>query len=188
MSVKLYIMRHCQAESGPQLDPTRELTDTGKRQAKIMGKWFKRQTEKPELIIESNFRRSIQTAKRVSKQLDDCPIVRSGFIDPDGQPESAWEEIKRIAAASSADYVLAITHGPLVEKLLAYLTASPLPQQFHYAHGAICHMETTAGKRGILHWMVTPNVVARDEDELDLVTSEAQAAVEAALDLVEAVL
>ncbi len=49
-------------------------------------------------------------------------------------------------------------------------------------------METTAGKRGIMHWMVTPNVVARDEDELDLVTSEAQAAVEAALDLVEAVL
>lgn len=187
MGVKLYIGRHAQAEDGPQLDPTRKLTKTGKRQAKMMGKWFKRQAEKPELVIESNFKRSHQTAKRIAKKLD-CPITRSGAIDPDGTPEVAWQAIKDIAAKSNAKYVLAITHGPLVEKLLSHLTGSPLPQQFHFAHGAIAHMETTNGSRGILHWLVTPNVVARDEDENDIVTSEALELVEASIALVEAVL
>ncbi len=182
-------MRHCDAESGEQLDPTRELTDLGKRQAKMMGKWLSRQTEKPELVIESNFKRSQQTAKRVAKQLD-VPIIRAGqgAIDPDGTPEKAWEEIKRIGKEQNAKYVVAITHGPLTGSLLAYLTGSTLPQQFHFAHGAVAHFTTTSGKRGVMHWLVTPNTVSRDEDELENVTAGALGAIKAALRIADACL
>jgi len=182
--MKLYIMRHAEAESGAQLDPTRKLTSLGKDQVHMMGKWFKRQVEKPEIVIQSNFKRSQQTAKRVAEILD-CPIITSGAIDPDGTPEAAWLEIKLIGEQQKADYVLAVSHGPLVELLLAHLTGSPLYRQFHFAHAAIAHFEATKGNRGILHWLVTPNVVARDEDELDLVTSDAHATIEAALRVAE---
>jgi phosphohistidine phosphatase len=185
--VKLFIMRHAEAESGPQMDPTRKLTDTGKRQAKMMGKWLNRQAiDKPEIVIHSSFHRSKSTAKRVAKQLD-VPMVQAynGTLDPDGQPETCWTDLKKIARDNNAQSVLAVTHGPLVEKLLAHLTGSPLPQQFHYAHAAIAHFETTSGKRGILHWLVTPNVVARDEDELENVTHDAHATIEAALQIAE---
>ena len=186
--MKLYIMRHAEAEDGAQMDPTRHLTDTGKRQAKMMGKWLARQTEKPEIVVESNFQRSRSTAKRVARQLD-VPLIRSGFLDPENHPENTWMEMKRLATANKVTSLIAVSHGPLVERLLSHLTGSPLPQQFHFSHGAVAHFDTTNGHRGILHWIVTPNTVARDEDELDLVTHDvAEAAIavaEAALGLVE---
>jgi phosphohistidine phosphatase SixA len=154
----------------------------------MMGRWLKRQTEKPEIVVESNFQRSRSTAKRFAKQLD-VPLIRSGFLDPENDPSQAWSELKRLATANKVTSLIAVSHGPLVEKLLAHLTGSPLPQQFHFAHGAVAHFETTSGNRGILHWIVTPNTVARDEDELDLVSHDvAEAAIavaEAALELVD---
>ena len=182
--MKLYIMRHAQAEAGAQMNPTRRLTAIGKDQAHLMGRWFKRQSEKPEIVIQSSFKRSQQTAKRVAEELD-CPIITSPGIDPDGNPESAWITIKTIGAEQKAEYVLAVSHGPLVELLLAHLTGSPLARQFHFAHAAIAHFATTSGNRGIMHWMVTPNVVARDEDELDLVTSDLHGVIEASLRVAE---
>lgn len=182
--MKFYLARHAEAESGAQMDPTRQLTDTGKRQAKMMGKWLNRQTETPALVVESNFHRSRATAKRIAKQLD-VPLIRSGFLDPENHPEQTWQEMKRLATANKVESLIAVSHGPLVEKLLCYLTGSPLPRQFHFAHAAIAHFDTTSGGRGVMHWMVTPNVVARDEDELENVTNDVA---EAAIAIAEAAL
>ena len=170
--MKLYFGRHAEAESGAQMDPTRKLTDTGKRQAKMMGKWLTRQVEGPCIVVQSNFHRSRSTAKRYAKQLDVEPIT-SGFLDPENDPANTWTELKRLATANKVQNVVAVSHGPLVEKMLAHLTGAPLPQQFHFAHAAIAHFDTTSGNRGILHWLVTPNVVARDEDEQENVVREA---------------
>ena len=189
--MKLYLARHAEAESGAQMDPTRDLTDIGKKQAKMMGKWLARQApeHKPGILVQSNFHRARATAKRMGKQLDlepmDCPM---GALDPETDPEQCWNALKKLASDNGVDSVLAVTHGPLVERMLAYLTGSPLPQQFRFAHSAIAHFVTTTGKRGVMHWLVTPNVVARDDDEQDLVTPDVTRTVEAALDLVEAVL
>lgn|GEM_PF-105765 len=262
--MKLFLMRHAEAESGMQMDPTRKLTPTGKDQARMMGKWLARQVEKPEIILQSNFHRARSTAQRVGKQLGLAPMI-CPQLDPENEPEIAWKAIKDIGKDKGVQSVIAITHGPLVEKMLAYLTGSNLPNQFHFAHATIAMFETVGGvteeqkqkrslklresvdsgdtekswvggtcevcqdnsdagwidmddtfpsgddeppahpncdcdletrdalqesavplpRRGILHWMVTPNVVARDEDELDMVTSEAFAAVDAALRLAE---
>lgn len=273
-------MRHAQAESGAQMDPTRDLTDTGRAQAKMMGKWLKRQTEQPDLVVQSNFLRSKETAARVGKKLGltpiDCPM---GLLDPSSDPEATWTALKGLATDNKVESIIAVTHGPLVERLLAYLTGSPLPQQFHFAHAAVAHFESADGLseakkkakgkytydevemkrwilddggesgncevceeneamgwidmdatfldtdggdidespahpncectvefktkrvrvyesgarivedastgRAVLHWLLTPNVVARDEDEMDAVTKDAHATVEAALDLIE---
>ena len=260
--MKLYLMRHAQAEYGEQMDPTRKLTPTGKRQAKMMGKWLNRQVDKPDLVLQSNFHRSQSTAKRIAKRIG-APIVTTGKLDPDASPESAWREIRKQAALAGVQSVIAITHGPLVERITAMLIGAPSFSQIHFAHGAVAHFDTVrpiteaAGeytydeveqKRWVLgsggasgqnceycednadrgwidmddvfegpggdiddapahpncdctveqktrrvrvyesgrqeaiyedgpgaffHWMVTPNTVARDEDEQDLVTEAA---------------
>ena len=275
--MKFYLQRHAEAESGMQMDPTRKLTDTGKRQSRMMGKWLARQADAPTLILQSNFHRSRATAKRMGKKLD-APIITTGRLDPEVSPEQAWREIKKLAIKNKATSVLAITHGPLVERLLAMLIGAPSIAQLHFAHAAIAHFDTTApmheaagdytydeqevkrlvlgsgGASGVnceycedaadlgwidmddvfegpdgdvdepplhpncdcsveqktkrvrvyesgrresvmedgpfayLHWLVTPNTVARDEDEMDLVTSDAQKAVEAAVQAVTLVL
>jgi phosphohistidine phosphatase len=174
-------MRHAEAESGMQMDPTRGLTDTGKRQSKMMGKWLARQNvPQPEILLQSNFRRSKATAKRMGEQLDLDPIT-CGFLDPENDPELVWPRIKALAKEHGAQAVLAVSHGPLVEKLLCFLTGSHAPQYVHFNHATIAHLDTTAGSRGSLHWMVSPNTVARDEDEMENVTSDSIRAVEAAI-------
>jgi phosphohistidine phosphatase SixA len=183
----LYWQRHCEAEYGEQMDPTRELTPTGHAQARMIAKWYKRQNIKPDLLLQSNFKRSQQTAKRISKKFEIEPVTMYQ-LDPDmdGQPEIVWRAIKDEAKKADAKTVIAVSHGPLVEQLLAYLTGSTLPKQFHFDHGCVAHIETTTGQRGLLHWMVTPKVIARDEDQQDLVTSKAVA--EAAISIAEAAL
>lgn len=175
---RMYVMRHAEAEIGPQMDPTRGLTDLGKRQAKMMGKWLARQTEKPDLVIASNMRRSHQTAKRVAKELD-CPLVRSFVIDPDGDAKTALTGMQDIAKANgSSSSVIAVSHGPLVEMIAAEITEGAVPR-FHFPHAAVMHF--TLLRKGQFHWLVTPNTVARDEDEMENVTRDAHAVVEAAL-------
>jgi len=141
--VKVFIQRHAEAEWGEQMDPTRHLTDTGKKQAKMMGKWLARQADAPTLILQSNFHRSQATAKRMGKKLD-APIITTGRLDPEVSPEQAWREIKKLAIKNKATSVLAITHGPLVERLLAMLIGAPSIAQLHFAHAAIAHFDTVA--------------------------------------------
>jgi len=189
--LRIYIARHAEAESGEQLDPTRELTDTGKAQATLIGKWLKRQTTRPEVVIQSNMKRSRQTAKRIAAKLGvDRVDAMHGAIDPDSTPERALAEINRIGKAAKAECVIAVAHGPLVEEIVAYLTGGDVAQ-VHFPHAAVAHI---GEDDGLLHWLVTPNVIARDEDEAALVgirevgavEAELIAATEALADLLEA--
>lgn len=187
MSFKFYLMRHAEAESGEELDPTRELTETGHQQAKMMAKWIKRQGIKPDLLLQSNMHRAHQTAKRIEHRLGVERTTLGYPLDPNATADTAWAAVKAAAAREKAKEVIAVTHGPLIEKLMAYLVGSPIPANFSFAHAAIAHLHVTRGGL-VFHWMVTPNVVARDEDEMALVTHDAHAAIEAALSTVEAVI
>jgi phosphohistidine phosphatase len=138
--LKLYLMRHAEAEDGDQLDPTRPLTDTGKAQAKMMGRWLKHQTSGPTLVMESNMRRSIQTAQRVSEKLD-AARTRSYKLDPDSTPEEALAEMQRQGRRLKAENVIAVSHGPLVGNIIGLLTGAN-SEQTHFAHAAIAHFET----------------------------------------------
>jgi phosphohistidine phosphatase len=138
---KLYLMRHAEAEEGDQLDPTRPLTDTGKAQAQMMGHWLKHQTSGPALVIESNMRRSIETAGHVSEHLD-AVRMRSHKLDPEATPEEALAEMQRQGRRLKADNVIAVSHGPLVGNIIGLLTGAG-GEQTHFANGAVAHFETT---------------------------------------------
>jgi hypothetical protein len=79
----------------------------------------------------------------MAKKLN-APILTTGRLDPEVPPENAWREIKKLAIQEKAKSVLAITHGPLVEKLLGMLIGAPSIAQLHFAHAAIAHFDTVA--------------------------------------------
>ena len=176
--MKFYLMRHAEAEDGPRMDPTRGLTDTGKAQAKMMAKWLDRQVEKPELILESNMKRSHQTAKRLAKKLD-APIQRTPAIDPDSKPADALKAMRQFGKQAAVDSVIAVSHGPLVEEIMAAVTDGR-SKQFHFAHASVAHFED-----GVLHWIVTPNTVARDHGEQKKVVSDLEEAANGVIDCLE---
>ena len=176
-------MRHAQSDWGEQMDPTRELTPTGKKQAKMMAKWLARQDIGKAIVMQSNFVRSQDTAKRVAKRLDVEPIT-TFKLDPDGDPQAAWREIRKQAVDAGVESVVAVTHGPLVENILAMLINCPSSGKLHFEHAAIAHFDTIVQVKApavetqasaFFKWLVTPNTVARDEDEMDAITEAALA-------------
>jgi len=259
------------------MDPTRPLTDTGKDQSRMMAKWLKKQLPPHDLLLQSNMKRSQQTAKHIGKKLDLNPVTTSA-LDPDAKPEDALAEIQRLGAGKKS--VVVVSHSPLVQHLVAHMTGMPSSSPIHFPHAAVAHLEPIPPRKPVteaqlkkrskrlreaadegatekswvggtcetcienadagwidmddqfpsgddeppahpncnceletrdvqearavearegypirtippkqiatLHSLVTPNVVARDEDDLKLVTDDSKAVVEAARAYVEA--
>jgi phosphohistidine phosphatase SixA len=107
----------------------------------MMGRWLKDQTSGHTLVMESNMRRSRDTAEHVTNALD-AAHMRSGKLDPDATPEEALAEIQRWGKRLKADHVIAVSHGPLVGSIIGLLTGAN-GEQTHFAPGAIAHIETT---------------------------------------------
>lgn len=183
--MKIYVMRHAESEIGAQLDPTRALTPLGKRQARMMGRWLRNQVVKPDVVIESNMRRSHQTAKRVADRLG-LDVIRAsdGALDPDSTAERAWAEILRIASDMGTECAIAVTHGPIVQELILQALGGGNAAQLHFAYAGVAHIDSDTGQ---LHWLVTPNTVARDEGEADAVTPAVGAISAAEAGLIEAI-
>ena len=135
---RLYIVRHAQPVDGDQMDPTREITPTGKKQAKMMGRWLEKQVPKHDLLLQSNMQRSQQTAKHIGKKLDLDPITVPS-LDPDGKPEDVLADIERLGAGKKS--VVVVSHSPLVQHLVAHMTGMANSSPIHFPHAAVAHLE-----------------------------------------------
>lgn len=172
--MNLFLMRHCEAESGPQDDPTRQLTDTGKRQAAEMSAFMARQVGRVDLVVTSWFARAMDTAIGMAKALGCDLIEETPMLEPDRGEAEAYGEIGIIAHLCEAESVLVVTHHPLINALIEALTGSKTDAD-HFHHGSIAHIDTDGGT---LRWLATPAIVERDEP----------AVIEAALTVAESLL
>jgi phosphohistidine phosphatase len=63
--MRLYILRHAEAEDHASSDFARQLTPKGREQARVVGEFLRRQEIKPDLVAASPYLRSWQTAEEV---------------------------------------------------------------------------------------------------------------------------
>src|SRR5277367_4463951 len=129
-------MRHCLTDPGPQMDAERTLDATGEEQAHVMRKFLKAVNVKPDVIISSDFARTLDTARIM--QRGDTPLFTSAKLRPDGTAEKAWTAIVKLAG--DAKVVLIVTHGPLIYPLLnsvAFCFADS--RSWTFTHGAIAY-------------------------------------------------
>lgn len=158
--MKIYIMRHCATNDGPQDSESRTLNDTGEAQAHAMRKFTKLANVNPELIICSDFQRAEDTAKIM--QRGDTPIKTTPFLRPDGDGSAgskavsnAWKSVLKLAG--DAKSVLIVTHGPLVQAMLASIAFNFLDERWTWEHGAMAYVNTGDSK---FRWFVTPKLAA----------------------------
>jgi phosphohistidine phosphatase SixA len=158
--MKIYMMRHCATQEGPQDDPDRGLDPTGALQAHVMRKFLKRVNVKPDMIISSDFARAEETAKIM--QRGDTPLKTTPFLRPDGDVSaaskvvaSAWKSVLKLAGDSKS--VLIITHGPLIQALLASIAFNFLDTEWFFEHGSIAYVNTNESR---FRWFVTPKLAA----------------------------
>jgi len=155
-------MRHCLTDDGPQMDGDRPLDDVGRKQAKVMRKFYKLAQVSPDVIISSAFARAQQTAEAV--QRGDTPIKTTPALDPDSTPEKALKAITKIVEGmkDSLDNpdnpsVLVVTHGPLIQPLLAAVAFCFYDQKWNYEHGSCAYINTSDSR---FRWIVTPKLAA----------------------------
>ena len=147
-------MRHCATDDdGTVPDRDRQLDAVGKLQAKAIRKFLKKADVEIDIILSSDYPRAEQTAEAV--QRGKTPIKTSPFLRPDGDVAGAWKSIEKLAGKNKA--VLVVTHGPLIQPLLASVAFCFIDEQWRFEHGAIAYVNTD---ENAFRWFVSPKLSA----------------------------
>ena len=128
--MKLYLLRHAEAEDDARTDAARRLTPRGVEQARTVGRFCARTGVRPELVLFSPFVRTEQTAHLFAEAwppdaltLQPAPFAASGM-----HPGTAFAELRAFERFAS---VMLVGHQPdlglLAESLLGLREAGSLP-------------------------------------------------------------
>lgn len=114
--MRLWLLRHGEAEARAPSDEVRELTAAGR--AEVLRSALQLQNAEPRLILASPYVRAQQTAALVRQHLGWPGEVRSvAWATPDGEPERALAEL----ALLEVEELLLVTHNPFVGELAGWL-------------------------------------------------------------------
>lgn len=112
--MKLWVLRHGQAEPHAASDPQRRLTAQGRREAQLMARCLAGQPL--DVILASPYVRAQQTAELVREQLQmRRAIVTVDWATPDDDPLAVLDHL----AERSEGHLLLVSHQPLVGQLLS---------------------------------------------------------------------
>jgi phosphohistidine phosphatase len=130
--MQLFLLRHAEAEPHAANDEARSLTDKGKRQAAIIGRFCSSHDVLPEIILSSPVVRACQTANFVAREMGLPNLVQiEGFLAIGMTPESAFSGLEKHFAKSS---VMLVGHEPDFSRLAGVLIgARPCSVHFRKA-------------------------------------------------------
>lgn len=112
--MKLWVLRHGQAEARAATDAQRPLTETGRQEALRMGEHL--QGETLEVILASPYLRAQQTAELVRQCIGlRRAVVTVDWATPDDDPLAVLDRL----AERSESNILLVSHQPLVGTLLS---------------------------------------------------------------------
>ncbi len=201
---KFLLARHAEAESGPQMDPTRGLTAAGEKQIPVMADFLLAMECDVGLILHSDMKRGRKTAEGIAKLLD-VDTAQDPAVGPNanddrevdaGAVEKAWKVIQRYAKQVDDDEILlVVSHGPMINALVAMLLESGEGDKFHFNHASIAKLDTddpaepVGTGRGAnvayMHWMASVKLQKRTvKHEPELIEAALRVA-DAAMGLVE---
>jgi len=114
--MKLWLLRHGEAEARAPSDEVRELTAVGR--AEVLRSALQLQGAELELILASPYVRAQQTAALVQQQLAwPGELCNAPWATPDGEPERALAELSQLGVKE----LLLVTHNPFVGELAGWL-------------------------------------------------------------------
>jgi phosphohistidine phosphatase len=114
--VKLYLIRHGEAEAGAPDDMSRKLTARGESQALGAANWLAQKINGPVSLWASPYLRTQQTAAPLAKALG-IDVEAHACLQPEMTPQKVVDELSQ----EQKDIIL-VTHLPLVGRLASLLT------------------------------------------------------------------
>lgn len=135
--MKIFIMRHGEAEIIASTDDLRALNSTGKRQAKLQGEWLKTQLESTALSLDkvmvSPYVRAQQTFEYLNRAFDN-QLTKEDWkgLTPKGSADNVIDYLN-VLAEQGVENVLLVSHLPLVGEIVATLYGKSNPVAFYPA-------------------------------------------------------
>ena len=119
--MKLWVLRHGEAEGHARSDAERNLTEHGR--AEVLRSAAHLIGQPLSAILASPYVRAQQTEHLVREALGFQPEIRTvPWLTPDGNPQQVLEKL------DTDDNVLLVSHQPLVGSLISFLQHGPLRQ------------------------------------------------------------
>lgn len=124
--MKLYLLRHGDAERISSLgDRGRELTEVGRNQAKIAGKYLK--DLHPGVVLISTFVRAKQTLEILHRESGWCTLRE--FVSLDVAPMADIDDLMSEVSAYNEDSILIVGHNPQLSNLVFHITKKDLSME-----------------------------------------------------------
>ncbi len=118
--MRLYLLRHAEAEAEAREDDLRELTELGWAQAQAAADWLCQQVSGPTRLIASPLCRARQTARVVQQTLGLKEVDILEVLSPEGDPLRAEQAISLIMR-ESVEELIVVSHMPLIASLQSWL-------------------------------------------------------------------
>ena len=116
--MKLYLLRHGEAESRAETDAQRQLTNKGRQEALDVAVQFTKKGLKIDRCFVSPYVRAIQTADSFLSRIPGGPMME---IQALLSPEIRAAEVIKFLETLPEENILLVTHNPLVSELNAVL-------------------------------------------------------------------
>ncbi len=118
--MRIWILRHGEAERLTQHDPDRALTERGKQEAKTAGEFLAKEISSDLVVFASPYKRAQQTARAALKAMSHEKIITAEWLQPDTDPLDVLKQLEKL----SAHDILLVSHQPLVSALAGVLVSS----------------------------------------------------------------
>ena len=142
--MKLYLLRHADAEGTRSTDAARELTPLGFDQAQAVGRFCVRSGIAPTLILTSPYRRARQTADCAGDALKVAPQAVA-FLASGMEPEAGLEELH---AYQQLAEVMIVGHQPDLSLLAAALLGIEDAENLAFGKASLMCVEAGRIARG----------------------------------------
>lgn len=155
--MRLFLLRHAEAERDALTDAERALTDLGREQATRVGEFCRRHALRPDLVLSSPFRRALETARPVAAAIG-AECVAEGFLAAGMRPDDALREL---AAYRRTHGVMLVGHQPDFGLLVAALLGLPRAESFGVPKASLTAIEVSflAPGGGKLKYCLPPQLM-----------------------------
>ncbi len=150
--MRLYIVRHGEAERQITSDEARALTARGREDVAMLWENLAERGVRPTRLLSSPYVRARQTADIIAERFPDVARAELGMITPEGAPEAVLAELERIGGQ---DGWTLVSHMPFVDLLCGTITDGG---RYPFQVGAVAcvDMEGMVPGAGRLRWLIGP--------------------------------
>ncbi len=154
--MKIFIMRHGEAEHFADSDAARQLTVKGREESEAVARACIQQgCTQFDKVLVSPYIRAQQTWQEISAHFSATSIETSEEITPYGQSECVFDYANALIEVEKLESLLFVSHLPLVGYLTSEFVRDMEPPMFRTS-GLVCVEYDPQTQQGELLWHLTP--------------------------------